>query len=132
MEISPKAVAELAEGYTAAWCARSADGVASFFTPDADVIINRGDPWVGHRGITEMASGFFADVPDLTLISDDVRCAGNHAINVWTFTGHHVETGNPISVPGWEEWTLSREVKIAASRGWYDADDYALQIAGNA
>ena len=116
--------------YTAAWSTHSAEGVASFFTEDADFIINRGDPWVGRDAIAEMAAGFFADVPDLTLVSDDLRVSADHVINVWTFTGHHAETGNPLSVRGWEEWTISPDVKIAASRGWYDADDYARQIAG--
>ena len=131
MDQSPEAVIDLAKKYTAAWCAHSAEEVTSFFSDDAQFIINRGEPWIGHGGIAEMATGFFTDVPDLLLISDDVRCSGDHAINVWTFTGHHADTGNAVEVRGWEEWTIGPDMKITLSKGWYDADGYARQVAGD-
>ncbi len=77
-----------------------------------------------------MASGFFADVPDLHLVCDGVRLAGDHVAYLWTFTGHHAGTKNPLRIVGWEEWDFDDEMKVRASRGWYDAPDYARQVAG--
>ena len=74
-----------------------------------------------------MASGFFADVPDLSLVCDAVRCAGSHVAYFWTFTGTHASTKNRLRVTGWEEWDIGPDLKIAASRGWYDAEDYERQ-----
>jgi hypothetical protein len=76
-----------------------------------------------------MAAGFFADVPDLTLVCDEVRCAGDHVLYLWTFTGTHSGTKNPLRVVGWEEWDFDGDLKVKASRGWFDADDYARQTA---
>ena len=78
-----------------------------------------------------MAAGFYADVPDLALSCDSVRAAGDHAIYVWTFTGHDAATGNPLTIQGWEEWDLDGEMKVKASRGWFDGEDYARQVAGD-
>ncbi|WP_234423596.1 hypothetical protein [Tateyamaria sp. Alg231-49] len=66
----------------------------------------------------------------MTLTCDEVRPAGAHVIFVWTFTGHDAGTGNPLSVKGWEEWDMDAEGKVKSSRGWFDADDYARQVAG--
>ena len=77
-----------------------------------------------------MAAGFFADVPDLTLVCDKVRCAGDHVVSLWTFTGTHSGTKNPLRVVGWEEWDLDADLKVKASRGWFDADEYGRQTAG--
>jgi uncharacterized protein (TIGR02246 family) len=130
MSIDPIAVANMARDYTAAWNAKSTEGVAGFFAEDADFIINRGKPWLGRAGIAEMSAGFHRDVPDLVLTCDEIRVAGEHAIYVWTFTGHDAGSGNPLRVRGWEEWEIGPDLKIRASRGWYDAADYARQVAG--
>ncbi len=130
MQLDPKSVARLARDYTAAWNSRSPDNVASHFAENGEIVINRGEPWRGRSRVAEMAAGFFADVPDLALKCDEIRCAGSHAVYVWTFTGHAAQTGNPLEVRGWEEWDLDEHLKVRSSRGWYDADDYALQVAG--
>lgn len=130
MSIDPTAVAIMAQDYTAAWNSKSAEAVASFYAADGEIVINRGDPWKGRSGIAEMAAGFYADVPDLSLVCDEIRCAGSHAVYVWTFTGHHSQTGKALKVHGWEEWDLGDDLKVRASRGWFDADEYARQ-AGN-
>lgn len=77
-----------------------------------------------------MAAGFYADVNDMRVILDDLRIAGSHVAFIWTFTGRHAGTGNPLNVKGWEERDLDAEGKIAASQGWFDAEDYAAQVAG--
>jgi len=127
MTLDPNTVRTMAAAYTAAWNSGSPEAVASFYAPDGNIVINRGEPWVGRKGIAEMAAGFFADVPDLKLVCDAVRCAGNHVAYFWTFTGSHAATKNPLRVDGWEEWDLDADLKVVASRGWYDAADYERQ-----
>lgn len=128
--IDPKDVERIAADYTAAWNSKSADAVAAFYAPEGEIVINRGEPWSGRARVRDMAAGFYADVPDLSLTCDDVRCSGNHVIFVWTFTGHDATSGNPLNIRGWEEWDLDDELKVVASRGWFDADDYARQAGG--
>jgi uncharacterized protein (TIGR02246 family) len=123
-------LSKLAQAYTAAWNSKDPQAVASFYAEDAGIVINRGEPWEGRDRVADMAAGFYADVPDLTLTCDDIRLAGDHAIYVWTFTGHDAGTGNPLNIRGWEEWDLTADGKVAASRGWFDAKDYARQVAG--
>lgn len=130
MPLSQAAVAKMAADYTAAWNSKTPEAVASFFAENGEIVINRGDPWKGRAGIAEMAAGFYADVPDLTLTCDEIRLAGSHAVYVWTFTGHDAGTGNPLKIHGWEEWDLGDDMKVTASRGWFDAEDYAAQVAG--
>ena len=125
-----KQIESLAAEYTAAWNSNSAEAVASFYAEDGEIIINRGEPWTGRSRVQDMAAGFYADVPDLSLTCDDVRCSGNHVVYVWTFTGHDATTGNPLSIRGWEEWELNDDLKVRASRGWFDAEDYGRQAAG--
>ena len=120
----------IADGYTAAWNTGEPEAVAAFYAPTGQIVINGGDPWEGRSGVAEMAAGFFADVPDLQLACDGVRHAGDHVAYLWTFTGTHAGTGNPLTVTGWEEWDLDADDKVAASKGWFDADDYDRQVAG--
>lgn len=120
----------LADGYTAAWNTGEPDAVAAYYAESGQIVINGGDPWEGRSGVAEMAAGFFADVPDLHLTCDGVRRAGNHVVYLWTFTGTHAGTGNPLDIAGWEEWDLDADGKVAASLGWFDADDYDRQVAG--
>ena len=127
MTLDHQRISRLVAAYTAAWNSGSPDAVASFYAPDGQIVINRGRPWLGRTGITAMAAGFFADVPDLRLVCDDVRGAGDHVAYFWTFTGTHAATKRPLRVVGWEEWDLDAGFKVVASRGWYDAADYARQ-----
>jgi len=127
MTVEHETVGRIAVAYTAAWNSGSPDAVASFYASDGRIVINRGQPWVGRKGIAEMASGFFADVPDLLLVCDGVRCAGDHVAYLWTFTGTHAATKNPLRVVGWEEWDLNADLQVVASLGWYDVADYERQ-----
>lgn len=119
----------MAAAYTAAWNSGSADAVADFYAEDGGIVINRGTPWEGRVGVKMMAAGFFADVPDLALVCDGLRIAGDHVAYLWTFTGHHAQTRAPLKITGWEEWDIGADGKVTASRGWYDAADYARQVA---
>jgi uncharacterized protein (TIGR02246 family) len=102
MGVDPEQVVEMAAAYTAAWNSGSSEAVASFLAPEGRIVINRGQPWVGRKGIQEMAAGFDADVPDLTLVCDEVRCANDHVAYFWSFTGTHAGTKKPVRVVGWE------------------------------
>lgn len=131
MAISPVRAIKLAQAYTAAWNTHSPEAVAAFFAETGAIVINKGEPWKGRDGVARMAAGFFADVQGLTLECDSVRAAEDHVVYMWTFTGTHTGTKNRLSISGWEEWDLDDENKIVASRGWYDAEDYARQVVGS-
>jgi len=131
MGVDPEKVVAMAAAYSAARNSRSTEAVVSFFAPEGRIVINRGQPWVDRKDIQEMAAGFYADVPDLTLVCDDVRCADDHVAYFWTITGTHGGTKKPVRVVGWEEWDLDTELKIVTSRGWYDAADYARQTTSD-
>ena len=127
MPVSAEQANDLARAYTAAWNAGSPDAVAAFFAETGQIIINDGDPWLGHAGVAEMAAGFFTDVPDLALTCDGVRVAGDHLVYLWTFTGTHATSKRALRVTGWEEWDLDADRKVVLSCGWFDAEDYARQ-----
>lgn len=128
--IDHEKIRQVVEAYTAAWNSGSAEAVAGFYATNGRIAINRGEPWEGRARVAEMAAGFFADVPDLSLVCDGVRCAGEHVVYLWTFTGTHSTTKNPLRVVGWEEWDLDADCKVKSSRGWYDAQDYKRQTQG--
>ncbi|MGL4236848.1 ester cyclase [Tabrizicola sp.] len=127
MAISGEAAARLARDYTSAWNTGVPGSVAAFFAEGGGIVINRGSPWEGRAGVAAMAAGFYADVPDLALVCDGVRVAGDHMVYLWTFTGTHSGTGRKLSISGWEEWDLGPDLKVQASRGWFDAAEWARQ-----
>jgi uncharacterized protein (TIGR02246 family) len=130
MSIMIKSAEQLARDYTAAWNTGRPDAVAAFFAEDGGIVINRGTPWEGRAGVAAMAAGFYADVPDLALVCDGIRLAGTHMVYLWTFTGTHSGTGRPLRITGWEEWDLGPDLKVTASRGWFDGAEWDRQIAG--
>lgn len=130
MTFSQSELDDLARRYTEAWNSKVPESVARFHTADSSIIINGGEPSEGFDGLTAMAAGFHADVPDLNLQCDGIRGAGSHVVYMWTFTGHHAETGNTLNVKGWEEWTLNEDMKVTSSLGWFDGEDYDRQVAG--
>jgi len=111
MTLSDEAVRAIAKACTEAWNSGSAEAVAAFYAEDGAIVINR--------------------VPDLSLVCDGTRVAGDHVAFLWTFTGTHSATGHALRVAGWEEWDLNVEGKVKASRGWFDAEDYARQTAAS-
>ncbi|NKB29664.1 MAG: SgcJ/EcaC family oxidoreductase [Rhodobacteraceae bacterium] len=122
---------DLTARYTAAWNSGDPAQVASFFAPGGSIVINVDGISTGRDEIAEMAKGFHTAVPDLELTRDGFRSAGAHVLSMWTFTGHDADTGNRLSVSGWEEWDLNDAGQVQASRGWFDAQDYARQVAGD-
>lgn len=131
MTFTQKALDDLARRYTDAWNSKDPAKVAAFHTANSSIVINHGDPSVGHEGLTAMAAGFHADVPDLHLTCDGIRGSGAHVVYMWTFTGHHAETGNPLNIRGWEEWEMDSDMKVTSSLGWFDGEEYDRQVAGS-
>ena len=128
MSLSPDSIKKVAEAYTEAWCSRSGENVASFFSEDAVSIINKGDPTTGRAAIAEAMGAFFVEFPDLVLYMDDLRSGGNQAIFLWTLEGTNSETGNFVRIPGWQNWILSDDLLIVEADGGFDAKEYERQI----
>lgn len=128
MALDPAKLKKLAMDYANAWSSKSPDAVASFFAKDGQIAINRGDVLKGHAAIAEMAAGFYSEFPDLVVLCDEVRVAGDHAVFAWTLEGHHVRTKNFVRVGGWEEWDIDGQLKIKSSLGWFDQAEYDRQI----
>ena len=129
MALGHDKIRKMAMAYTEAWNSGSTRAVADFYAEDGRITINRGTPWIGHERVAEMAAGFYADIPDLKLVCDDIRIAGDHVAYFWTFTGTHAASKKQVRVCGWEEWDLDQDYKVRASLGWFDADDYARQTS---
>jgi uncharacterized protein (TIGR02246 family) len=129
MAVSRDEAERLAQAYTAAWNTGKPEAVASFFAQTGGIVINRGTRWDGRAGVAAMASGFYTDVPDLALVCDGVRAMGDHMVYLWTFTGTHAGTGNRLRISGVEEWDLDADLKVSASRGWFDPAEWARQTS---
>ena len=69
-----------ATAYTAAWNSGAPEAVASIYAEGGGIVINRGRPWKGGAGVAAMAAGFFDDMPDLDLVCDGQRVAGNDVV----------------------------------------------------
>ena len=123
---------QIASEYAEAWSSHSPEAVASFYTEDGQIEINRGQPLKGRDAIAQMAEGFYASFPDLKVHCDEVRTAGSHAIFAWTLEGHHAETKSFVKLAGWEEWELDDQFKIKSSLGWFDAAEEQRQISRDA
>lgn len=121
--------AKMAGDYTDAWNTRDPKAVAAFYIEDGVFAANQGEPSRGFDELTEMAAGFHASFPDMTVSCRSFTLAGNHALYAWTLEGHHVDTKNHVKVDGWEEWDLTDDMKIITSAGWFDAEEYDRQIA---
>ena len=130
MSFDQKSLENLATKYTEAWNSAIPENVAACHLSSSRITINQGEPSVGYKELTAMAAGFHSDVPDLLLRNDGIRAAGNHVVFLWTFTGHHSQSGNPLNVSGWEEWEIDDLMNITSSLGWFDVDNYERQVEG--
>ncbi|MGI9373231.1 MAG: SgcJ/EcaC family oxidoreductase [Hyphomicrobiales bacterium] len=131
MALDHEKVHKVAELYTKAWCSRSGNEVATFFTEDATSIINAGEPTIGRPAISEAMGAFFTDFPDLVLTMDELRCGGSQAIFLWTLEGTNSGpggTGNFVRLSGWQNWMLTDDLLIKKADGGYDAEEYDRQV----
>ncbi|SLN24651.1 SnoaL-like domain protein [Roseovarius litorisediminis] len=123
-------VADLAARHAAAWSAHDAEASALLFSEDGSITVNSTTTHRGHAEIVESAKALMATFPDLKVICNTTRHAGDRAVFLWTLEGHHADTGHFVSLPGWHEWKLDSDMKVHICRGFYDAEVLARQIAG--
>lgn len=123
-------VQTLATEYASAWSSGDPAAVAGFFIADGQMSINQGDTSVGAQAIIDLVAGFYTEFPDLDVRCDLMRCAGQHAVFVWTLEGHHAQSNNHVVVGGWSDWELDDDMKVRKSSGWFDEADYQRQIDG--
>lgn len=128
MSLDPERIRKIAEAYTEAWCSRSGERVASYFSENATSIINKGEPTIGRESIAEAMGAFFVEFPDLILRMDDLRTGGHQAIYFWTLEGTNNATGNFVRIPGWQNWVLSEDLLIIEADGGFDAEEYERQV----
>jgi uncharacterized protein (TIGR02246 family) len=72
-----------------------------------------------NAGSPQSVAGYFAEDGEIVI---------NHG-TPWRGRSGIVETANALTVHGWEEWDVSDDLKVTVSRGWYDSEDYARQVA---
>ena len=121
------AASGMVAGYTAAWNSGNSESVVEFFTPNCEVSINGGPVSRGAANLANLVEDFLDEVPNLSLVCDGCRIAGDQVAYLWTLTGHHVETGKALRFSGWSEWDLEDGTKIKCSRGWFNASEYYRQ-----
>lgn len=117
-------IAQLARDYTDAWCSRDPSRVAAQYVPGGTIAINGGEA----APIAEVAAAFVAAFPDIEVFMDDLVVIDDVVEYHWTFTGTSAETGKSVRIPGFEDWTLGDDGRIAESRGHYDQDEYDRQV----
>lgn len=118
----------LANAHCAAWTDKLPEKVAERYAETTSFGMNGAEPMTSRKEISEMASGFMQDFPDLVLTCDAVLVAEGHMVYAWTFEGHHAGSGNFVRFSGWEEWDLNEDLQVTKSLGWFDAKDYERQI----
>ncbi|MEE4350112.1 MAG: SMP-30/gluconolactonase/LRE family protein [Pacificimonas sp.] len=127
------ALTDFARRYAEAWSSQNAQDVASFYANDGRLVVNGGDPAVGHAEIAAVARGFMDAFPDMVVTFDRLGRNGPRYVFQWTLTGTNSGpegTGNPVTISGTEEWLLGPDGLIADSVGTFDAAEYERQILG--
>lgn len=119
---------EFATNYAAAWSSGDPDSVASFFAEDASLSINGGEPSIGRNAIAEDARNFMTAFPDINVSFDVLIPTDLGSEFHWTLSATHSETGNRVSVRGFELWRMGPDGLIAESKGYFDAEEYARQV----
>ncbi len=117
-------IEQLARDYTEAWCSRDPARVASHYAPGGTIAINGGEP----APIADVAQAFIAAFPDIQVFQDDLVVVDDVVEYHWTFTGTSAETGKPVRIQGFEDWTVGADGLIAAARGIYDGAEYDRQV----
>jgi len=120
--------------YTAAWCGKDPERVASFFAENGSLKINDGEPSVGRAAIAEAARGFMDAFPDMVVSMDSLESRGSAWRYRWTLTGTNTGpggTGRRVRIGGYEEWTIGADGLIARSLGHFDEAEYRRQLSGD-
>lgn len=117
---------DFSRSYTSAWNSGDPARVVEHYEPGALIVINDGDP----TPMRAVAESFMADFPAMELELGDVVLRDDGIVEYhWTLRGDHAGTGNRVEISGFEEWTIGADSRVAASRGTFDAAEYARQVA---
>lgn len=122
---------DFARRYTAAWGSGNAASVASFYSADGSLCVNRGPAAVGRDSITGVAQGFMTAFPDMKVVMDDLVVDGEHVVYRWTLTGTNTGrggTGHRVRISGFEQWRMGADGLIAESCGHFDSAEYERQL----
>lgn len=115
-----------ARSYTAAWNSGDPAQVVEHYEPGAMIVVNGGDP----TPMLAVAESFMADFPAMELELGKVAFRDDGVVEYhWTLRGEHAGTRNRVDISGFEEWTIGADGRVAASRGHFDASEYARQVA---
>ena len=112
---------DFAELYTTAWCSQDPGAVASFYSPDGSLTINRGTPAIARTAIREVAQSFMSAFPDMRVMMDEVIQRDNRCEYHWTLTGTNNGpggTGNRVRISGFEVWQIGPDGLIASSQAF--------------
>lgn len=131
MTAEAETIRQMAEDHCAAWSAGDAKATAGLFAEDGTISVNGAAPRRGHAEIADAARALMKEFPGVQVRVDETRHSARRAVMIWTLTGRHAETGNPVVLPGWHEWDLDDDMKVRRCLGFYDAEDLQRQIAGN-
>ncbi len=122
-------IRQMAEQHAAAWSAQDPDATMALYdATDCAITVNDATTQEGYEAIRQSAAALMATFPDVRVIVNDTRYADHRAIFCWTLEGHHVETRNFVSLPGWHEWELTPEFKVRRVRGFYEVVEMERQI----
>lgn len=124
MALDQAVVRDFAWSYADAWCSHDPAKVAAHYVPGGTIAINGGEP----AEIIEVARGFIAAFPDIEVFLDDLVFNGDRVEFHWIFTGTSTDTGKWVRIPGYEEWTFTRDGFIAGATGHYDQEEYDRQL----
>lgn len=123
---------EFATDYAIAWSSQNPARVAACFAPTGSLSTNDGEPVVGREAIAAVAKRYMTDFPDLGLKMDELSFFKGDIDFHWTLTGKNTGpggTGKAVKISGYEEWTIGPDGLIAASKRYYDEDEYQHQLA---
>lgn len=123
---------ELATDYAIAWSSQNPTRVAACFAPTGSLATNDGEPAVGREAIAAVAKQVMTDFPDLAVKMDELSFFKGDIDFHWTLTGKNTGpggTGKAVRISGYEEWTIGPDGLIAASKRYYDEDEYQHQLA---
>lgn len=130
-----KGLWDLAVRCATAWSSRGPEGMAPCYEETGQQSINDGPPAIGREALAAVAKSYMDAFPDLKIALDQLLVAGNSAFFVWTLTGTNTGlggTGKAVRVSGIDVWDMGESGLIAQSHGYYDADSYQRQLAGEA
>jgi hypothetical protein len=118
--------------YAAAWSSQDPWSVAAFFSESGSLSVNDGAPAVGRAAIADVARRFMTAFPDMIVTMDEMALRPDATVFHWTLAGTNTGpggTGHRVRIGGYEEWTFDPDRLVAESKGHFDAEEYARQLA---